>query len=361
MNFGTGTSARLSDRPVAGKTGTAQNYVDAWFCGYTPQLATCVWVGYPQGEIPLDSVEGVSPVFGGTIPAAIWRDFMTVAMQGKPVENFAVPSNDGHTIGPETPVPSPTPSPSPSPSESPSPQPTGPTGSDRHRPDRSHGADRTDGDGTDGTDRWSGRTLGRDGPDQVASLTLSSRLAGAMSTGRVATIVVPRPGVDRTTNVPLASSTRSRMDASPTRPICRNSRALALSKPTPSSTISTRSCTWSASTATVTCAACECLAAFRERLLHHAIGERLQVGGDLGADRSRELRSNPVFGAEARERLADRRDQPSLLQQGWAETRHQPAETVGLLGELLSDLGEDLDPAVGVARLDHQERGFEGE
>ena len=75
-----------------GKTGTAQDYVDAWFCGYTPQLATCVWVGYPQGEIPLDSVEGVSPVFGGTIPAAIWHDFMTVAMQGKPVETFAVPS-----------------------------------------------------------------------------------------------------------------------------------------------------------------------------------------------------------------------------------------------------------------------------
>ncbi|MEO8424720.1 MAG: transglycosylase domain-containing protein [Actinomycetota bacterium] len=128
VTYGTGTAARLSDRPVAGKTGTAQDYVDAWFCGYTPQLATCVWVGYPQGEIPLESVEGVSPVFGGTIPAAIWHDFMTVAMQGEPVEEFAVPSFDGHTIGPTTPVPSPTPSPSPSPSESPSPEPTGPTG-----------------------------------------------------------------------------------------------------------------------------------------------------------------------------------------------------------------------------------------
>ncbi|MGZ5305943.1 MAG: transglycosylase domain-containing protein [Actinomycetota bacterium] len=130
ITYGTGTSARLSDRPSAGKTGTAQDYVDAWFCGYTPQLATCVWVGYPQGEIPLESVEGVSPVFGGTIPAAIWHDFMTVAMQGLPVESFPVPSFDGHTIGPTTPVASPTPSPSvtPSPSESPSPEPTGPTG-----------------------------------------------------------------------------------------------------------------------------------------------------------------------------------------------------------------------------------------
>ena len=43
--------ARL--RPAAGKTGTAENSVDAWFCGYTPQLATCVWVGYPKAEIPL--------------------------------------------------------------------------------------------------------------------------------------------------------------------------------------------------------------------------------------------------------------------------------------------------------------------
>lgn len=131
ITYGTGTVARLSDRSAAGKTGTAQNYVDAWFCGYTPQLATCVWVGYPKGEIPLTSVEGVSPVFGGTIPASIWHDFMTVAMQGQPVESFAVPSFDGHSIGPATPVSiptSPTPTPTPTPSDTPSTGPTGPTG-----------------------------------------------------------------------------------------------------------------------------------------------------------------------------------------------------------------------------------------
>ncbi|MGE5460838.1 MAG: transglycosylase domain-containing protein, partial [Solirubrobacterales bacterium] len=49
---GTGTNAQIG-RPVAGKTGTTQQYVDAWFCGYTPQLAACVWVGYPEGQIPL--------------------------------------------------------------------------------------------------------------------------------------------------------------------------------------------------------------------------------------------------------------------------------------------------------------------
>ena len=122
VTSGTGTAARLSDRPAAGKTGTAQDYVDAWFCGYTPQLATCVWVGYPQGEIPMECVEGVCPVFGGTIPAAIWHDFMTVAMQGKPVESFTTPSFEGHTVGPEHPVYSPAPSPTPTP------EPTGPTG-----------------------------------------------------------------------------------------------------------------------------------------------------------------------------------------------------------------------------------------
>ena len=45
-------------RPIAGKTGTAENSVDAWFCGYTPQLATCVWVGYPHKEVPMSYVEG---------------------------------------------------------------------------------------------------------------------------------------------------------------------------------------------------------------------------------------------------------------------------------------------------------------
>ena len=172
VTSGTGTAARLSDRPAAGKTGTAQDYVDAWFCGYTPQLATCVWVGYPQGEIPMECVEGVCPVFGGTIPAAIWHDFMTVAMQGLPVESFTTPSFEGHTIGPETPVYSPTPSPSPSPEPTgrpparPAPVPTGPTGGTGPT-----GPTGPDGHGSDGS-HGAGRHRA-DGPDQVASVMLS--------------------------------------------------------------------------------------------------------------------------------------------------------------------------------------------
>jgi penicillin-binding protein 1A len=120
---GTGTNANIG-RPVAGKTGTAQEYSDAWFCGYTPQLAACVWVGYPQGRVPLVNVEGYSAVFGGTIPALIWHDFMSQAMAGLPVEDFPEPSLQGYTVGPPTPAPAPSHSPSPTPSESPSPSPT---------------------------------------------------------------------------------------------------------------------------------------------------------------------------------------------------------------------------------------------
>ena len=50
--YGTGASARLSSWPAAGKTGTAQDNVDAWFCGYTVQIAACVWVGFPKGQDP---------------------------------------------------------------------------------------------------------------------------------------------------------------------------------------------------------------------------------------------------------------------------------------------------------------------
>jgi penicillin-binding protein 1A len=121
VDYGTGVSANLGAWPTAGKTGTAQDNVDAWFCGYTVELTACVWVGYPQGQIPLENIEGVSSVFGGTIPAAIWHDFMSVAMEGKPAEAFPVPSFAGQTVTPSAVVaPPPPPSPSPEPSPTPS-------------------------------------------------------------------------------------------------------------------------------------------------------------------------------------------------------------------------------------------------
>ena len=96
VTHGTGTAAGIG-RPVAGKTGTAENFQDAWFCGYVPQLATCVWVGYPRGEISLYNVEGVGAVAGGTLPAAIWHAFMGPAVGPLPVENFPTPDLNGGT------------------------------------------------------------------------------------------------------------------------------------------------------------------------------------------------------------------------------------------------------------------------
>jgi penicillin-binding protein 1A len=97
IEHGTGTAAYIG-RPAGGKTGTAENYTDAWFCGYVPQLATCVWVGYPQGEIPLLNVEGYYQVFGGSLPARIWHDFMAPAVEHLPVKDFPTPTIGGTII-----------------------------------------------------------------------------------------------------------------------------------------------------------------------------------------------------------------------------------------------------------------------
>ena len=77
---------------------SANDFQDAWFCGYVPQLATCVWVGYPAGEIPMLNVEGVSEVFGGTLPAEIWHDFMGPAVANLKVVGFPTPTITGTTI-----------------------------------------------------------------------------------------------------------------------------------------------------------------------------------------------------------------------------------------------------------------------
>jgi penicillin-binding protein 1A len=78
---GTGRRAQLSDgRPVAGKTGTTENYGDAWFVGYTPQLSVAVWVGYPDELRPMLTDYHGDAVAGGTYPALIWKAFMEDAL-----------------------------------------------------------------------------------------------------------------------------------------------------------------------------------------------------------------------------------------------------------------------------------------
>lgn len=86
VSHGTGTRAALSGREVAGKTGTSQQNRDVWFCGYTPQLATAIWVGWPS-EQPI-YINGMR-AYGGTVCAPIFHDFMTAALKGEPAVEFA--------------------------------------------------------------------------------------------------------------------------------------------------------------------------------------------------------------------------------------------------------------------------------
>ena len=91
VRSGTGKRAQLSDgRQVAGKTGTTENYGDAWFVGYTPQLVTAVWVGYPTGLRPMLTEFNGDAVAGGTFPALIWKTFMERALRylNEPPQDF---------------------------------------------------------------------------------------------------------------------------------------------------------------------------------------------------------------------------------------------------------------------------------
>ena len=87
VQSGTGTSAAISGVDVAGKTGTTTNYADAWFVGWTPQLTTAVWVGYPNKLVPMNTQYNGAPVEGGTYPAIIWHNFMVQALQILATEN----------------------------------------------------------------------------------------------------------------------------------------------------------------------------------------------------------------------------------------------------------------------------------
>jgi len=90
VEHGTGVRAAIG-RPAAGKTGTTQGNADAWFAGYTPDLAAAVWVGFPQGRVPMTPPRTTSPVLGGTLPAEIWARFMRRALAGRPVASLPAP------------------------------------------------------------------------------------------------------------------------------------------------------------------------------------------------------------------------------------------------------------------------------
>ncbi len=89
ISYGTGTRAAFG-RPAAGKTGTTDKHADAWFVGYTPDLATAVWMGYQAGEIPMENVHGIA-VSGGSFPAEIWRRMMERTIGLRPPREFSDP------------------------------------------------------------------------------------------------------------------------------------------------------------------------------------------------------------------------------------------------------------------------------
>jgi penicillin-binding protein 1A len=90
--YGTGAGSGDGVHPNAGKTGTTDNHADAWFDGYTRQLSTVVWMGYPTGEIPMLDVHGLE-VAGATFPVPIWHEYMAAALWHRTVLQFGSPNS----------------------------------------------------------------------------------------------------------------------------------------------------------------------------------------------------------------------------------------------------------------------------
>ena len=135
VNVGTGTTALGLGRPSAGKTGTTDNNMSAWYVGYTPQLSTAVMMAKSDkngNSVTLEGTGGLSSVTGGSFPAQIWTAFNQAALSGLPVETFELPATF-IAGGTSTLVPSPSATISESPSGEPSLE-TTPSGEVTERP-----------------------------------------------------------------------------------------------------------------------------------------------------------------------------------------------------------------------------------
>ncbi len=106
---GIAKDASLGERPVAGKTGTSENFFDAWFVGYVPQMVTGIWMGYAEGgatlEYTLDYSRKLNGLSGGITPAEIWKTYMEDAMAGQPIEDFEgveIPEEPKESTAPNT-------------------------------------------------------------------------------------------------------------------------------------------------------------------------------------------------------------------------------------------------------------------
>ncbi len=93
VEAGTGTRARIAGRQIGGKTGTGNDYRDAWFVGFTSGITTAVWVGN-------DNYQTTNRVTGGSLPARIWHDYMVVALRDAPPTPLAMPKPEDYEVEP---------------------------------------------------------------------------------------------------------------------------------------------------------------------------------------------------------------------------------------------------------------------
>jgi penicillin-binding protein 1A len=109
---GTAQRAQIANIAVAGKTGTTENYGDAWFVGWTPEYTVAVWVGYPKKFEPMKTEFQGKPVAGGTYPAGIWKTFMESVLRIDPLPKPKTDETEGVVPG-TTAVPGATAAPAP--------------------------------------------------------------------------------------------------------------------------------------------------------------------------------------------------------------------------------------------------------
>jgi len=106
VTSGTGKAAQVGDEYIWGKTGTTENYGDAWFVGGNDDMTVAVWVGYADKVQAMETEHAGSPVAGGTFPAEIFHDFMTAWLQMRDTRRAARGDHSsGATQTPVAPAP----------------------------------------------------------------------------------------------------------------------------------------------------------------------------------------------------------------------------------------------------------------